>query len=130
MEDKKENTNVPNGSSLKELSIHIEYIRDRINLNNQERKSDMVEIKGTLKELVEKTPTRSEYLELQKDVASNIALTKLNTDTIDSLRGDRKWAIGALSVLIILQGALVLLAKLYIENIVRETLSAYNIEVK
>lgn len=120
---------ISEAATLKELNIHVAYIREKMNTNNSERKSDMLEIKTRLKELVDSSPSRIEFDDLRRDVNKSEVILERQVNLTEALRGDRKWAIGAITILIFLQGALILLARLYIENVVRTTLSAYDIKV-
>lgn len=105
------------------MGIHLGYIRRDMDEMKKNQDASHREIQSTLKELLDKSPTRKEFDEVKQNVDRHQEL-------VESLRGDRKWVIGAVSVLIFLQGALVLLAKLYIENVVSHALSMYNISIR
>lgn len=113
-----------------EMGIHLAYIRRDVDEMKKQNEASSRDIQAALKELVDRTPTRKEFDELKNEVSKKADSSDKQNEIIEGLVGDRKWAIGALTVLIFLQGALILLAKLYIQNVVRDTLSAYNIKVE
>lgn len=73
---------ISEATTLRELNIHMGFIREKMNSNNEERKVDMAEIKGRLKDLAEHQVTRLEFDDLKKDVISHQV-------SIDSLIGFR-----------------------------------------
>ncbi len=121
-------------SAPAEIGIHIAYIRRDIDQIKKDHSDAHKELQSTLKDLVEKTPSRGEFEDLKKLVDTKANTIDKQQEAIDGIRGDRKWIMGAAAVLILLQGALLLLARLYIESVVgsslKSALSAYNIIIQ
>lgn len=110
-----------------QMPTHMAYLRRDVDTLAKNSESSFKELKESLKELVSKSPTRQEFEDLKKEVVNSSA-------SLETLKGDKKWVMGAAAVLILLQGAILFSARLYIKNMVQESLkdalSAYNITVE
>ncbi len=120
--------------SPSDIGIHVAYIRRDIDQIKKDHSDAHKELQSTLKELVDNTPTRGEFEDLKTLVGTKANTIDKQQEAIDAIKGDRKWIMGAAAVLILLQGALMLLARLYIQSVVTETiktsLAQFNITVQ
>lgn len=106
-------------TTIPELSIHLGYI-----------KVSLEEIKEQIRNVGNKFCTQEDFNDLKEEVKEH----RIN---IDSLLGDRKYFLGALAVLVALQGGIIYFAKMYITNeinanvelSIEKVLSTYNIGI-
>ncbi len=91
---------ISEATTLRELNIHMGFMREKMNTNNEERKVDMAEIKGRLKELVEQTPNRSEFEELKKEVVEHKTIISSLVEFKDTLIG-KIWGIGIMAGIVV-----------------------------
>lgn len=87
---------ISEAATLRELNIHMGFMREKMNTNNEERKADMTEIKGRLKELADNQVTRMEFEELKKDVGENKSIITLLVEFKDTLTG-KIWGISIMA---------------------------------
>lgn len=83
---------VSEATTLRELNIHMAFMREKMNSNNEERKVDMTEIKTRLKDLADHQVTRVEFDELKKDVIQQKLLLDSLVGFRDTLTG-KIWGI-------------------------------------
>lgn len=103
--------------TVSELAIHIGYI-----------KTGLDKIEKRIESIGNKFATQEEFIDLKDEV-------KDHEISINSILGDRKYFLGALAVLVALQGGIIYFAKMYITNeinssveiSVQRILSTYNI---
>ena len=90
----------PEAKTLAELNIHLAYMRDKMTNNNLERMSDMKEIKGTLKAILDAQVTRQEFSLLSETVKDNTSNIKLLLEFKNTLNG-KLWGISVSAGLIV-----------------------------
>lgn len=103
--------------TVSELAIHLGYI-----------KTGLDKIEKQIENIGVKFATQEEFIDLKDEVKEH----RIN---IDLLLGDRKYFLGALAVLVALQGGIIYFTKAYITNeinssvdsLVQKVLSTYNI---
>lgn len=103
---------ISEAATLRELNIHMGFMREKMNTNNEERKVDMAEIKLRLKELADNQVSRQEFEDLKKDVIENKAIITTLVEFKDTLSG-KLWGIGIGSGVIV--GLIVFIANHYIK---------------
>ena len=96
----------------KELSIHMKYIRQDIN-----------DIKNVMKEMQATSPTKEEVSKID-------ARLVVVEGHVESLRGDRKYILGAASLIVLLWGAMAMFASLYVDSRIRTVLAEYEVTLK
>lgn len=121
----------PSNSELQRVILDIKQSDKEYRMSEHETlkniEEEVVEIR------IQTTKTNGRVDRLEADELDQKRLNESLVNSVESFKGDRKWLFGAFAMLIILQGALLLLLNLYIKNVVqtsvKEALSAYNIEV-
>ncbi len=103
---------ISEATTLRELNIHIGFMREKMNTNNEERKVDMAEIKGRLKDLADNQVTRQEFEELKVQVVEARTIITSLVESRDTLQG-KLWGIGIGSGVIV--GLIVFIANHFIK---------------
>lgn len=84
---------IAEANTLKELNIHLGYIREKMNSNNNERKADMLEIKTRLTEVATNQVSVVDFENVKKDVGDHKAVLAILVQFKDTLIG-KMWGIG------------------------------------
>ncbi len=83
---------IAEATTLREVNLHLGFIREKMVSNNLERQVDMKDIKDKLKVIAEDQVNRTEFEELKKIVSSQIIKTEVITTWKDTLNG-KMWGI-------------------------------------
>jgi len=114
-----------NDDIIKITTLQVQMTDVKEQIEKVERKMDrgFDDVKTVIKELQVASPTKDEVSRM--DARLTVAEA-----TLDSLAGDRKWVMGAASLIVLLWGAMALFAGLYVDSRVRTVLAEYEVTLK
>lgn len=110
-------------TTLPEVGIVIGFMWEKLREIQTDHKEGHALLNQKLEELVEKSPTRTEFEQLKKEVAGHAV-------NITTFLSDRKVLMVIGTIIVGLQVIIGLFFRLYVGSVVDDKISSYNIETK